>query len=975
MALMGARAALVGRDAEQRVLAAALDAAASGTPCALLVHGEAGIGKTRLVTEATAELERQGGLALWGRCLRFGAAESSFQPVGQLLTQWFRRADQEERERVLHRLPVEALAAIAPILGAATDQGAGRLMPVLATVLERIAERRPTVLIVDDLQWADTTSLDLLSFLVAGFGHGQRLAVLATYRDTDLHEGHRLHGWLADVRRLPGVSELQLERLGLPETEELVASLCGEDGVVSRAAKVFERARGNPYLTELLALAPADDALGAGGLRDALLASWHRLDGPARIVAQLLAVGGRPVDRSVLERLAMAKGLPRETILGCVSQITATGIAVESAGGVWFRHPLIAEVLVSTLSSGELEELHGEYARLWGEATHAPIALRAAHLALHHDGARHDDEAFEWSLRAADAAADLFAWAEECEHLHRACRLWPSVTASRRRSDADRVRLLERASDSAIRAGEYPLALELREEALRLVDKETHSLEAARLYIHLATFQALGDEEKFAWFEPEMMSLTARAPGSPERAIVLAKLAISTIKAGHPRAAARRAAESVRVARHSGSDEALAWALGYRSQLEYGMHEGLKDAEEALAHAQASGDRLLLAITVGCLGNCLVSMGYRTLAAERSLAIVREMMATGSVYETVLVLAPLAQFLVDIGRWAEAREVLREGLSRRIQSSRGGDLRRVAADLAARAGDLAAASHHLIRARELAPQRRLVFDSFIPAETRVAIAMGDQVQALSLMAEAMPALRPVDDDSADELLVWAARAAADLAAKPEEQENAIAWLEKIDTLRGEAPPRFVARAPDDLVHPAWARLFEAEAARCRDGGARRPELWADAVAACAAAELPWEQALCSYRLSQSLLFTKGTRAEASSALRDAARIARQLGAAPIVTDVESLAAQSHIPLTEPDTTTPSSEAPPAFARLTSREAEVLRHLVAGRTYAEIAKDLFISEKTVSVHVSNVLRKTGTSSRIEVTDLARRVMPG
>jgi DNA-binding CsgD family transcriptional regulator len=455
----------------------------------------------------------------------------------------------------------------------------------------------------------------------------------------------------------------------------------------------------------------------------------------------------------------------------------------------------------------------------------------------------------------------------------------------------------------------------------------------------------------------------------------LAKLAISEIKADHPRAATRHADESVRLARRSGSDKALAWALGYRSQLGWGTREALEDAEQAVAHARASGDRLLQAITAAGLGNCLAALGYRTVAAERLLALVRELMATGSFYETIHVVPGAAQYLLDIGEWAEARELLREALSRRIASTRGGDLRRVAADLAARTGDLAAAGQHLIRARELSPQRRLALDFFVSSETRVAIALGDQVQALSLMVEAMPVTRNVDDDGADELLVWAARAAADLAARPGEHGKALAWLEKVDGLRGDTPPRFVARTPDDLIHPAWARIFAAEAARCRDGAARRPELWADAVAACAAAGLPWEHALSSYRLAQALLSTKGSRAEAASALRDAARIAGELGAAPIVADVAALAQQSHLPLIEPLTAHPDVEAHPAFAGLTRRESEVLRHLVAGRTYAEIARDLFISEKTVSVHVSNLLRKTGTSSRIEVTDLARRLGPG
>ncbi|ADU47506.1 transcriptional regulator, LuxR family [Intrasporangium calvum DSM 43043] len=975
MVSVGSWTVMVGRDAEQRALAAAIEAARTGTPSAVLVGGEAGVGKTRLVTEVTAAFEQRGVRVLWGRCLRFGSAESSLQPIGRLLTQWFRQADVAERERVLHGLPIGRLAQIAPVLGDGAGEASGQLIPALATVLERISEAQPSAVIIDDLQWADTTSLDLLAYIVAGFGRGQDLVVLATYRDSDLHEGHRLHGWLADVRRLPLVAELHLEPLGLQDTEDLVAALCGQEGAVARGAAVFERSGGNPYLTELLALASsAGGHQGAAGLRDALLASWHRLSPPAREMAQLLAVGGRPVDRVILEHLAVVKGLSLESIRGCVPEIVGAGLGtVTPSGQVWFRHPLLSEVLVSTLSQGELREVHGEYARLWAAASNAAPAGRAAHLALHHAGAHHFDEAFEWSLRAADAAAGLFAWPEEFEHLHRACQLWTRVSAAGRGTGVERVPLLGRTSDSAIRAGEYHLALQLREAALRLVDRRATPLVAARLQINLDLFRRWCGRSAMPMMEPELLSLTERFPHSPERAIALSQLAISEVWAGQP-TAAHHADEAVLVARRSGSDEALSWALGARSQTRWEEPAGLDDAERAMVHARASGDHILVTEAVGYWANCLLGVGQRAAAADRMSEVFRGLMATGSFYEAVDLLPSIGQHLTELGRWSEARDLLREGLSRRITSSRGGDLRRVAADLAARTGDLAAARQHLARARELSSQRRLLGGFVIAPEARVAVAQGDQVQALSIIAEGIPAMRTVDADSADELLVWAARAAADLATRPGEHVNAVGWLEKIERLRGRTPPPFGPRRPENAFIVAWARLYAAEAERCRDGGPRRPELWTDAVAACARAGLPWEQALASYRLAQSLLSTKGNRTQAASALREAARIAGELGAAPILADTASLAAQSHISLTEHAPADPEAKLPEVFIGLTRREREVLGHLVVGRTYAEIARDLFISDKTVSVHVSNLLRKTGTSSRIELADLTRSLDP-
>jgi DNA-binding NarL/FixJ family response regulator len=143
------------------------------------------------------------------------------------------------------------------------------------------------------------------------------------------------------------------------------------------------------------------------------------------------------------------------------------------------------------------------------------------------------------------------------------------------------------------------------------------------------------------------------------------------------------------------------------------------------------------------------------------------------------------------------------------------------------------------------------------------------------------------------------------------------------------------------------------------------------VSASGAAGLVWDEAVASFQLARALLAGRRSRREAASALRDARRLATELGAAGVLADVEDLARQAHIPLDEPAPAAPDSIPDNLPSSLTSREREVLSHLVAGRTYAEMAEALFISEKTVSVHVSNLLRKTGTSSRIELAALVRQ----
>lgn len=970
---MGARAGLVGRDTERATMDEAVRGAVAGSPSAVLVSGESGIGKTRLVTEVTTGFEQLGGRAFWGRCLRFGATESPYHPIGQIVSHWFRLAGAAERERVLAGIDPDGLGAISPLFGPARGEpDPAELMWLMTTVLDRISVEAPTIVVIDDLQWADTTSLDLIAYLITGFGRGQRLCVLATYRDTDLGEGHRLHGWLADMRRFPDVTLLPLGRLGLQETEHLVAQLCGEEGAVTRGAAVFGWSGGNPYLSELLADVPeGGSAVTATTLREVLLASWHRLDEASRRLLQLLAVGGRPVPVAVLGRLASSNGHDGKALTAGVAESAAGGITIlNEHGELWFRHPLLAEVILTTLLPEDLLAIHRDYATVWELAVDQPHADRAAHLALHYDGAGRVDDAFDWSLRAAETASELFAYAEECQHLWRASLLWERRSAARRGSDHEWALLLGRASDSAFRAGDFNLALKLREQALLRVDRASHPLDAARLYTHLALYKDHCGLTDVSQREPEHLALTEAFPDSPERAVALAWSAFADLWGGRHAAADHGVDEAVRIGRRTGSDEALAWALGVRSQTRWSTEAGLRDAEEAVAHARAAGDRILRGHTAVFVFNCLGGLGRVAEAADVAGGLLRELLSTRSFYEAVEVIPPVGTVLLDLGRWGELRSLLHDALSRRVQGSWGAEIRCVAADLAVRTGDVRTAHLHMVRAGELLPRRHLVGSIQPAVEARVAWAAGDLAGSLKVLEQALAASVHVDRLAAGEQLVWAARAAADLGERPGERDAAVTWLNRIEDSLGVTSDWFEALTPADAIHPAWGQLYAADSGRCRNETTMQPRLWEAAVRATSQAGLVWEHALASYRLAQSLFATGGSRSTAATALRDAARIAGPLGATPILRDAEALARQAHIPLTEPRSADGDESVPAALAMLTRREHEVLRHVVAGRTYAEIARELFISEKTVSVHVSNVLRKTGTTSRIELAHLAR-----
>jgi DNA-binding CsgD family transcriptional regulator len=165
---------------------------------------------------------------------------------------------------------------------------------------------------------------------------------------------------------------------------------------------------------------------------------------------------------------------------------------------------------------------------------------------------------------------------------------------------------------------------------------------------------------------------------------------------------------------------------------------------------------------------------------------------------------------------------------------------------------------------------------------------------------------------------------------------------------------------------AW---YEAEAQRGHEDPAAAAK-WLRAAQACADAELAWDEAYTHWRAAEALLPDRSRRDQAATALRRAYDLAVDLQAAPLIAEVEALARSARVPLTAPEAAPADTAA--AMPGLTPREREILAHVVAGRTYGEIARELVISEKTVSVHVSNLLHKTGTKSRVELAQMARRL---
>jgi DNA-binding CsgD family transcriptional regulator len=950
----------------------------------VFVHGEAGVGKTRLVRAVCDEAAAGGVAVLWGRCVRFGAVDSPYGPLISALEGWAESAEPDELADVLEAVP--AAGELLASLGGYASNSEVRLLSVVDGLVMAIASHRPTVLVIDDVQWADLASRDALAYLVAGFRR-QRLAVLTTYRDEELGTGHPMHSWLADLRRLPSVTDVRLDRLTWDETEQQLAMLLGGRPHQHLVDDVVRRSDGNPYLSELLieGVTSTDDQLPAdlpAELTGALLAAWHRLSAPAREVMRVLAVAGRPTSIEDLREVAAARGIGPEALTTALAEATNNGISMAPSTDVcWFRHPLLAEVLYATFVPGEAEPVHAAWAKALESryGTGRDQVQRQGDLALHYEGAHDLESCLEASLRAADLAKAIRAPREEAVHLRRAARLWPTVHRGDTHGTHSEADLLERVARASDLVGDGEASFAAWSRALELIDERADPLRASRLFRRWAdSAWATGRTRGRPVAEAaHAVELSQAFPDSEEYAEALAYLSWCQWWHNELELSRRYAEDAVQAAHRSGSSAALSLAYAARGNADLDSERSDRDTATGWRFAEMTGDPELAWRILVIRMNYLSRRGRVTECVEIAAKFLPFALNAGALSVAVFAAGILADYLLMLGRLSETSDVVREGLSLAGLPNASAMVRVSAASLSVRQGNPDMAGMHLQRAKELMPElENRPGLSAQPVLAEYLLATGRPEQALDLLSRTMAA-QFADTRDADEMLVWGARVTGDLVEAARDRRDSAgvrktraAFDDLLTVRRSMMPEAFEVAGPEDLIQPAMKALFTAETARCM-AETSTAAAWEEAVHRCDAAGMRWDEAVASWRWAQALLAEGAPRAVVAVPLRSAHRYAVAVGAIPLRHQVEALAALGTIPLKEPAEASPQ-EAPARFRSLTKREQEVLSHLVAGRTYAEIAKALFISEKTVSVHVSNLLHKTGTSSRREVAALAIRL---
>ncbi|WP_318207743.1 helix-turn-helix transcriptional regulator [Streptomyces sp. SJL17-1] len=988
----------VGRAGELTALTEALSRATAGEPQALLIGGEAGVGKTRLIEEFLDTACAQGAVVALGGCVELGADGLPFAPFATALRSLHRRLP-EELAAAADGQQAE-LARLLPELGdpgshdTSDEDSTARLFELTVRLLERLAADRTIVLVLEDLHWADASTRHLLTYLLRTLRRG-RIVVVASYRADDIHRRHPLRPLLAELDRLRTIRRIELARFTRTEVHRQLTGILAAEPDPGLVEEVFERSDGNAFFVEELIVShEAGCAAGqlSDSLRDLLLVRVEALPEDAQRIARIVAEGGSTVEYGLLA--AVARLTEDELIEALRAAVGANLLlAVPDGDGYRFRHSLVREAVSDDLLPGERSRLNRRYA----EALEADPGLvradeRANRLATYWYHAHDPSKALPAVLSASVATRKRHAYAEQLSLLERAMELWDKAPAETRESlrpidyadaypacgcdpDAASLRFLDLLAEAAVAArlsGERERAAKICRNALRVLDSDEHDpLRAAWFWTEMARLQSnLGRGDGWPEIARAQELVKGLPPSAVHATVLVGAAGWGMLRNPGPEAiaAAERAVEYARFVKDEPIELNARITLGTIMVSAGDTDGGLATMHEARERTIALGQFHEAARAHVNISSSLEALGRSREAVEIAVAGIELARSRGLVDSAGWIRANLSESLLSLGEWdrgkEEAEELLRSGAS---STKPGGTALLQLAHLAVGRGEPARAAAYLAEARTRYGTRDPIPQYTLPmAQVEISIAAaGGRLEDVreQFAATAETGFPPGTHRYGWPLVLTAVTAEADsrgLPAADEGRAEALALVRRC--VRGLATP-----AP---VWEAYSRQVSEEIARAE--GRETAARWAEVVAAYEPLERPHQLARARHRLADALLVEGGRREEATALLRQAHATAVRLNARPLREDVELLAARARLSLTEEKQPPAPAEPTDDTFGLTPREQDVLRLVAAGRTNRQIAEELFISPKTASVHVSNILAKLGVAGRGEAAALAHRL---
>ena len=953
-------ARFIGRKGEIARLETSWESVLEGRSELVLLAGEAGVGKTRLMRELVARVSA-GARVLWGECIDLQQGGLPYAPFRQAL----RNALDDRADAAFVAAARAAgpdldmlLPALAAQDGAGTDEVPRvRLFESLLHLLQRLAERTPLLLVIEDAHWADDSTLDLVTFLSRTLADAPVLLVL-TFRPALTVANPALREFLASRAGRTVTDQFTLDGFAEHELADYLAELTDHEPPPRLVSEIARRSNGNPLFVQEIV---AGDISGSGvpqSLTQLLLGRISGLAAEVREVLRIAAVAGHAIPYDVLQEVS---GLPAEALTSALRQAIDADVLAEVAtiGGYAFRHALLQEALYSDLLLPERQALHRRYAHaLSGHREDEPLVMSA--VAVHWDNAGEAGRALPAHVQAAEAAKRSFSFVDAERHLTRARALWHDVPDAVERTGVSYRHLLNRLIDAAILVEDHEAAVATARDALALVDADHDPTAAAFQHGQLSMALWYSGEEAAAFDECRIAVRLVGEEPTVERARVLGWRATIIALNGSFQESRELAEQAMAAAVETGAPRAYRVALATHGSV-VARQGDLETGWQHVDHAEL-------------------------LARKRNDAdeIMRIFLLRGRVLQTY-------------GRWAEARENYAEGIS---EAAKYGMTRRyvwrfhvLAARTLFQQGQWEAAKAEIYQAREHTGGRQVALPPLLiatgefsaAAETfarqpnrwrsdgtgllqllegpvelaawqgRLSDLRGSYEHGLRLVRgseELMPEAR---------LCVAALRGEADAAGSGmrDGEERAQRLIARLRALGAARPPRLDGYG-SELA--ALVATGEAEHRRCR--GRHDAAAWATAAAAWEALGMPYPAAYATMRMGEALL-TDGERERAAAELAQAASIATALGASPLAEMVHALQVRAGaVVRTYVEAARGDPDDPWKGFGFTDREREVATILARGKSNRQIAEELFIAEGTASVHVSNILRKLAVPSRGE-----------
>ncbi len=973
----------VGRIGELAELELAWRDAGEGRPVLVLLAGDSGIGKTRIVSELEQRLRDDDALVLHGEAVEQGETELPYAPLVSALRSLVR-----ERDPALGALSPGSRAQLATLLPGLGDQppavdandGSGqlRLFEALLELLDLLSERGPVLLVLEDMHWADRSTRTFVSFAVRSLRR-ERVMLLLSYRADELHRRHPLRSLLSELERLDRVRRIDLNPFDRAEMAEALTDILGGPPESALLDRLYLRSEGNPLFTEELLAAGLDGRASAPeSLRDAFLSRTERLSAEAQRAARVIAVGRR-LDEGTIAKVTGIEGPQLAEALR--EAIAEQVIVAGSDGQMGFRHALLREVLYDDLLPYERGEIHLVLARFLEEQPAAAgerEVERTATIASHYAAAGQQPEALRASISAALSAQEVSAYGEAADLAERALELWPRVPDPEQVAGQDHVSLLLLAAGGHSIGADRARAEVLLRAALAEVDPAREPRRYSVVLARLARVQwTLNRGAEGVETARRALEMLPTEDCGPERASLLAWLARTRVLRGRFRDAVADGEAALAVAEEAGDRATQGEVLNTLGMAQIALgceEEGVAQLRAAMEIARERHDADGLIYAYSNLADLLNLRGCTADAlaiAREGSALAPRGLGRGHEWMTLTV----SELALETGDWGLARSELHSVRSRPVGVLLIFRLVREA-DLALSEGDDVRAAASLDELEPLVasssePQWIGLLGSLLGELRRRG---GDLIGARAAVADALDRLELCTDDVMRIARVTAtgARVEADIAQRARDLRETAEERDAVARARIHMSRLRAAAQDGGPVELAWQKSGAAELARAR--GKPSARLWLAAAAEWDTLERPYPAAIARWRAAEAQV-DEGEREAAASLVAGALAVAQNLGSGWLAHELSTLGERARLRLDAPGAGDAPAEPPRASGDpfgLTARERQVLALIAEGATNRQIGAALYMAEKTASVHVSRILRKLDVGSRTQAAAVAHRM---